>query len=534
MRKRIVGIIIGILWLLLCSTTVFAASGTTVQVSPAKVQAGQSFTVSGTADAGEWVSIKGLDNDGNIVYFNTVKADLAGAWRETLKAPEMIPGILKIVAGSSIDVAATDLEIDTNSGNGNSTSSTTTATGATNTTTEGDTATTVISTTTSEAKCDANGKAEATVSTTQVADAVNQAAAEAAKQGEGFAAQVEIKVTAPACAKTVEVSIPAAAVSVVANNCTAGLTVSSQIACLTFDRNALDTISQAATGNVRITASNVGTAALSAETQRVIGDRPVFYFSVTSGSHTISQFGGNVEISVPYTAKAGEDTNAIVIYYIDAVGKAETVSNCKYDPATGTIAFKTNHFSMYAVGYNKVTFRDVAANAWYSKAVTFIAARGITTGTGKGKFSPEAAITRGQYLVMVMKAYGIKPDAKAKDNFADAGNTYYTGYLAAAKRLGLTNGIGSNLYAPNKEITQQEMVSLLYKTIKTFGELPAGKKGKELSDFADANQIASWAKDAMTLFVETGIISGSDVNLNLTAICSRAQMAQILYNVLSK
>ena len=83
------------------------------------------------------------------------------------------------------------------------------------------------------------------------------------------------------------------------------------------------------------------------------------------------------------------------------------VSNCKYDSATGSITFTTNHFSLYAVGYNKISFKDVAANAWYSDAVGFVAAREITKGTGDGKYSPEDKLTRGQFLVMMMRAYGI-------------------------------------------------------------------------------------------------------------------------------
>lgn len=43
---------------------------------------------------------------------------------------------------------------------------------------------------------------------------------------------------------------------------------------------------------------------------------------------------------------------------------------------------------------------------------------------------------------MLMKAYGIAPDTNPEDNFADAGDTYYTGYLAAAKRLGISAGVG--------------------------------------------------------------------------------------------
>jgi hypothetical protein len=401
----------------------------------------------------------------------------------------------------------------------------------TETTTSGNTATATI---TATATVNDSGTATAAVTQAQISEAITKAAEAAAKQGGDTAAIVEIKVTAPANTKTVETSIPKAAMELAADGKTAALTVSTPVASLSFDTAALATIAGEAAGDVKITASRVEASTLSAETQQLIGDRPVFNFSVTSGGQTISQFGGSVSVSAPYTPKAGEDLNAIVIYYINGAGKPEVVSNCSYDPATGTISFKTSHFSKYAVGYNKVTFKDVAENAWYGKAVCFIAARGVTTGTGNGNYSPDAKLTRGEFIVMLMKAYGIAPDTASADNFADAGSTYYTGYLAAAKRLGISGGVGNNMFASGKEITRQEMFTLLYNALKAIGELRSGNTGKSLSAFSDAGQIASWAKDAMALMVNTGTVSGSGGKLTPEETTTRAQMAQVLYNLMSK
>ena len=349
-----------------------------------------------------------------------------------------------------------------------------------------------------------------------------------------MAAVVEIKVDAATTANTVETRLPKAAVDKVAGSNTDALIVSTPIAEITFDSKALDTIAGQAEADVRISAAKAETSAFSEETKKVVGDRPVFNFSVTSGDKTISQFGGTVSVSIPYTPKAGEDLNAIVIYYINAEGKLETVGNCAYDTATGTIQFKTNHFSTYAVGYNKITFKDVAASAWYSKAVGFVAARGITEGTGNGNFSPDAKLTRGQLLVMLMKAYDISPDKAPKENFADAGNTYYTGYLAAAKRLGISNGVGNNKYAPEKEITQQELYTLSYNVLKSIGQLPGNPSAKTLKDFTDADKVATWAKEAMTLMVNNGIVVDSGSKLYPDRKANRAHMAQVLYNLLTK
>ena len=389
-------------------------------------------------------------------------------------------------------------------------------------------------TTTVSADVDNSGNAVATVSREQVSDAINKAIEEAEKQGDSKEARVEIKVEASENATTVETIIPEDTLRQTLEADIDALTISTSVATITFDANALSNLSEETAGDMKIKVSKVEVSSLSPEVQQKIGDRPVYDFSVTSGDKTISQFEGDVLVSIPYTPKKGEDVNAIVIYYINDSGELEIVSNCIYNPATGRISFSTRHFSQYAVGYNKVKFKDVPQTAWYSNAVGFIAARGITTGTGDGNFSPNENLTRGQFIVMLMKAYGIAPDTDPKDNFADAGATYYTGYLAAAKRFKISKGVGNNMFAPDIEITRQEMFTLLYNALKVIGKLPKGTAGKPLSAFADANDIATWAKEAMTLLVETGTISGDGRNLFPTNTTTRAEMAQVLFNLLSR
>ncbi len=353
------------------------------------------------------------------------------------------------------------------------------------------------------------------------------------KDGKGNAT-VEIISDAAKDAKTASVTFAKEDMTDVDGTKTTAMTVKTPVANITFDSKAIDAIAKEAGSEVKITASKVSVDSLSDKAKSLIGDRPVYNFEVTSGDKTITKFGGNVQVSIPYTPKAGEKTKAIVIYYINEQGNPEPVKNCRYDEKTGMITFTTNHFSKYAVGYNDVNFSDVNADAWYADAVEFLAARGIATGTGADSFSPNSNLTRGQFLVMVMRAYGIAADETAKDNFADAGNTYYTEYLATAKSLGIADGIGNNLFAPEKEITRQEMFTLLYKTLAQIGELPTGDSGKDLTAFSDGDKVAAWATDAVTLLTETGTITGNDGKLRLTETTTRAQMSQVLYNLLSK
>jgi len=179
-----------------------------------------------------------------------------------------------------------------------------------------------------------------------------------------------------------------------------------------------------------------------------------------------------------------------------------------------------------------VAFSDVAEDAWCYDAVTFLAARGITGGTTETAFNPHATLTRGQFITLVMRAYGIEPDAASADNFSDAGNTYYTGYLAAAKRLGISSGVGDNKFAPKQAVSRQQMLTLLYNALKAIDQLPKGNSGKTLSDFTDSANISSYAQEAMEGLVKSGAVSGSNGNLRPTATTTRAQMAQVLYNLL--
>lgn len=89
------------------------------------------------------------------------------------------------------------------------------------------------------------------------------------------------------------------------------------------------------------------------------------------------------------------------------------------------------------------------------------------------------------------------------------------------------------MFEPDKEITRQEMVTLLYNTLEDIGKLPEGSAGKTLTDFSDAEQISSWAENAMTLFVGTGTINGSGNNLFPGGSTTRAEMAGILYNLMN-
>lgn len=127
--------------------------------------------------------------------------------------------------------------------------------------------------------------------------------------------------------------------------------------------------------------------------------------------------------------------------------------------------------------------------------------------------------------------FGIQHGVQADMQFR--GNQEYrlALWIAAAKHLGLTDGVGNNLFAPQREITRQEMFTLLYNILKAAKQLPQADSTKALPAFSDAGQLEPWAKEAVTLLAAAGVIEGSGGKLDPTATATRAQMAQLLYKL---
>lgn len=358
-----------------------------------------------------------------------------------------------------------------------------------------------------------------------------------AKEAEasGQKAIIEIKVETAANTKTMVLNIPRNDFNKLAEGTNADVKINTSFGTVTFNAKAVELINSSKnSGNISIGINRVEASALTKEIQAKVGDRPILEFSVKAGTTEISNFDtGNVTISIPYIPKPDEKKNSIVVYYIDNTGTLKTVRG-EYDDATGTVNFKTSHFSKYAVGYNEVNFKDVKASDWYDEATGFLSARSIINGVGGGRFAPSGNVTRADFLIMVMNSYDIELDAAITDNFADAGNKYYTKYLGTAKRLNLISGMGENRFAPETAISRQDMFVVLYRALNKLGELPKGANGKSLDSFKDAGSISAYAKDAMKLFIETGVISGNGIILDPKTTSTRAQAAQVLYNILAR
>ena len=105
---------------------------------------------------------------------------------------------------------------------------------------------------------------------------------------------------------------------------------------------------------------------------------------------------------------------------------------------------------------------DVLSGSYYEKAVAWAIENGVTTGTGEGKFSPDATCTRAQAVTFLARALNAKTASAAE--FSDVPtDSYYAEAVAWASANGVTEGVGSGLFAPDSDCTRGQIVTFLYR-----------------------------------------------------------------------
>ena len=174
-------------------------------------------------------------------------------------------------------------------------------------------------------------------------------------------------------------------------------------------------------------------------------------------------------------------------------------------------------------------FADVDLDAWYHDAVDFVLKEGIMNGTGNGSFAPTQSLTRAMLVQILYNIEG-RPAYETELSFSDVAEDawYYDAVMWAAEN-GIVLGTGNGAFAPDANITREQMVTILYRY--------AGEPEVTAQDivFADSDEISDWAKDAVLWAYENKLVQGVGNGLFVPAGDSqRAAAAQIMMNYFKK
>ena len=194
-----------------------------------------------------------------------------------------------------------------------------------------------------------------------------------------------------------------------------------------------------------------------------------------NGKYTFTMPAGKVEINAAFVKEVETSPFSDVSasnYYYEAVKWAQEkgitggIGNGLFGPNQPCTRAQIVTFLWRAAGSPEPkgmsSFSDVSADSYYAKAVAWAVENGITTGTGDGKFSPDATCTRAQSVTFLFRAIGKLVDSKAE--FSDVlTDSYYANAVAWAVENGVTNGIGDGLFGPNNSCTRAQIVTFLFR-----------------------------------------------------------------------
>jgi len=228
-------------------------------------------------------------------------------------------------------------------------------------------------------------------------------------------------------------------------------------------------------------------------------------------------------ITLPYKLAEGQKPESVV-----AVKK--TGDKNKIYPLgvykDGEIKFDITATGTYDIIYNKKEFNDIN-NHWAANYIHFVTARDIAGGTGDGAFSPDAIVNRALFAYELAKLDGADLSKYKISSFGDVpNNAWYMAAVEWAAENGIIHGVGGNQFAPNANVTREQMAAMFYRYInyKKYDLKAAAEK----NIFADDHKINGWAKESVENIQIMGIINGKPNNLfDPQGIATRGEIAAI-------
>ena len=219
-------------------------------------------------------------------------------------------------------------------------------------------------------------------------------------------------------------------------------------------------------------------------------------------------------------------------------GPAIQAARAAYNKLTDTQKLLVDNYSTLALAEKVFAalpetdhpFTD-AIGHWAEDAITFVYEEGLMTGTKADKFSPNAALSRAMLVTILYRMEG-EPVVTTGNTFSDVKDgTWYTDAVLWATGKGIVNGVGKDRFAPENDITREQMAAMLlryadYKGYDTNTQI-------DLSGYTDVDQIGTWALDALRWANAQGLITGRTTNLLVPqGDTTRAETATILMRYL--
>ena len=153
----------------------------------------------------------------------------------------------------------------------------------------------------------------------------------------------------------------------------------------------------------------------------------------------------------------------------------------------------------------ELPFEDVQPHDWFYNPVVWAYNNGLMNGISNTEFAPNGYMTRAMLVTLLWRYDGMPNAGEAA--FADvAADRWYSRAIAWAAENGIVTGYDETTFGVNDFITRQQMYTVLYRYMNFAGITIAVEDEMRLHQFADADDISGWAKDALHFMFDIGVM----------------------------
>lgn len=169
-------------------------------------------------------------------------------------------------------------------------------------------------------------------------------------------------------------------------------------------------------------------------------------------------------------------------------------------------------------------FTDIENVSWAKEAIESLYDQQIVSGMEDGKFYPNKEITREEVVTLLCKAFGIK-ESDQKGRFEDVYDRWSAGFVNAAFENEIVKGITETYFGAEQNVTREDMAVMAGRA----GKISASKQ----AEFTDSSEISAYAKDAVAALSGQGVISGyADGSFRPRNNITRAEAAVMIYRLI--
>lgn len=178
-------------------------------------------------------------------------------------------------------------------------------------------------------------------------------------------------------------------------------------------------------------------------------------------------------------------------------------------------------------------FDDLDISLWYHLDTDYVLANELMKGTEEKIFAPDENLTRAM-LVTILYRNESEPAVNDSNSFADVEDTaYYANAVSWAQQNGIVKGISETEFAPNENITREQIASIMHRYAKFKGADVSVGENTNILSYSDFEMVSEYAVAPLQWAVGSGLINGrTETTLNPKENATRVEIAAILHRFL--